>query len=661
MTNPVRILIVENNEKAAGELRSRLERLGYLVLGVAGSGEEAVSRTRELNPDLLLMNIKLKDVRDGIHTGRLIHADHKKPIIYITSSASQATIQRAGSAGSFGYLFPAMDDRQLYATIETAVSRNTLEIKLESSRHWLNSILNSVGDGVIALDTDGRIQFINFVAQQLTGWTQADASNKWIYDVCQFIDEKTHAVIDLARFGYEADTPYHLSRKTALLVSTEPKSIPVDLNLSLVKTREGEIKGIVMAFRDISEHRNDLRKIGLQAHRAGILESSASKLSSILDAKMALEAISEIVNHALHSSATAAVLYSDFDTLPEVAFLSAGKTDAYDAVKVNNISLSRETVEGLVSEAAPVLVVSTPEEIGVHPGLASLIPGSTKSLILGGMFRQEQLIGAVVSFDPDHLRPHDEAEIQMLSGLLNQGATALTNALLFRQIKMGRERHRRVAKSLVDIQEKERRRIARELHDHLGQLLTGLQFMLESAKTRPYDAFKPAIDDIQKAVREIIEQVREMSLNLRPGMLDDVGLTPTLRWHFDRYEKQTGVHVAYTFDGISESLPQELETAAYRILQEALTNVARYANVKAVDVTLAIREESLWVEVADKGPGFDLSRITEKPSSGLGGMRERAELAGGYLLVYSTPSQGTQIIAVLPIGEERLERRKNVR
>jgi signal transduction histidine kinase len=144
-------------------------------------------------------------------------------------------------------------------------------------------------------------------------------------------------------------------------------------------------------------------------------------------------------------------------------------------------------------------------------------------------------------------------------------------------------------------------------------------------------------------------------------MLDDVGLVPTLRWHFDRYEKQTGVHVAYTLDGISESLPQELETAAYRILQEALTNVARYANVKAVDVTLAIRDESLWVEVADKGPGFDLSRITEKPSSGLGGMRERAELAGGYLLVYSTPSQGTQIIAVLPIGETRLERRKNVR
>ena len=152
-----------------------------------------------------------------------------------------------------------------------------------------------------------------------------------------------------------------------------------------------------------------------------------------------------------------------------------------------------------------------------------------------------------------------------------------------------------------------------------------------------------------------------MSLNLRPSMLDDLGLVPTLKWHFERFTRQMGINIEFHCDEVLSRFPADIETTAYRIIQEALTNVARHARVKTVFVGLAIQQDTLWVEVVDKGRGFDAATVLEKPSSGLGGMRERAELAGGYLLIRSVLEQGTQVIAALPIRENRLERRKNVR
>lgn len=252
-------------------------------------------------------------------------------------------------------------------------------------------------------------------------------------------------------------------------------------------------------------------------------------------------------------------------------------------------------------------------------------------------------------------------EIALLKGLADQASSAIENAELFEQVRAGRERQRKLAKSLVDVQETERRRIARELHDHLGQSLTGLQFMLETAKNQATGGQRTGLENIQDAVTEIIREVREMSLNLRPSMLDDMGLVPTLLWHIDRYTSQTGIHVNFQYDEFPRRVPLEIETAVYRIVQEALTNAARYAQVKEVFVGLVVQEDTLWVEVLDNGKGFDTSTELDKPSAGLSGMRERASLLGGYLLVESFINQGTQIVAALPLTDRPLERRKHER
>jgi len=185
-----------------------------------------------------------------------------------------------------------------------------------------------------------------------------------------------------------------------------------------------------------------------------------------------------------------------------------------------------------------------------------------------------------------------------------------------------------------------------------------LQFMLESTKQQASGTQRSNLEEIQGSVSDIIRQVREMSLNLRPSMLDDMGLIPTLLWHFDRYTSQTGIRVNFHRNEIPERVPLEIETAAYRIIQEALTNVARHAHVGEVLVGLVVQEKTLWVEVLDKGKGFGVSAELERPSSGLSGMRERASLLGGYLVVESFMNQGTQIVAALPLTAQPLERRK---
>jgi signal transduction histidine kinase len=144
-------------------------------------------------------------------------------------------------------------------------------------------------------------------------------------------------------------------------------------------------------------------------------------------------------------------------------------------------------------------------------------------------------------------------------------------------------------------------------------------------------------------------------------MLDDLGLRPTLVWHVERYTRQTGISVLLQCDDLPNRFSTEIETTAYRIVQEALTNVARYAGVKEVHVDVRVDDDKMWVEIVDKGNGFDFEAIRQKPSSGLGGMRERVDLVGGKLLIRSYVGQGTQIVASLPLADRPVERRKRRR
>lgn len=248
-------------------------------------------------------------------------------------------------------------------------------------------------------------------------------------------------------------------------------------------------------------------------------------------------------------------------------------------------------------------------------------------------------------------RAHDELERRVMERTAELSAT---NSQLKEQIaerRRAEEELRRLSHRLVEVQESERRNIARELHDEIGQLLTGLKLVIEMVSRLPAEELVEHCHKAQVLVNELMGHVRDLSLDLRPAMLDDLGLLHALLWHFERYKSQTGVAVTLTHTGIeNQRLTPEIETAAYRIVQEALTNAARHAGVTKIRVNAYADAESLNLQIADDGKGFDVqASLAAGQSSGLAGMRERAQLLGGLLMIDSAIGKGTVINATLPL------------
>jgi len=217
--------------------------------------------------------------------------------------------------------------------------------------------------------------------------------------------------------------------------------------------------------------------------------------------------------------------------------------------------------------------------------------------------------------------------------------------------KQDQDALRSLSRRLVEVQEIERRGIARELHDHIGQELTGLKLALEMVSRLPPQQVKASLSEAQDSINELVARVQDLSLDLRPAMLDDLGLVPALLWHFERFTSQTGVRVAFKHRGIQRRFAPEIETAVYRIVQEGLTNVARHAGVVETTARLLLNRGVLGVYIEDEGIGFDTdAAFARGTSSGLTGMQERATLLGGHFEIISAPGAGTLLVAKFPIS-----------
>jgi signal transduction histidine kinase len=207
-----------------------------------------------------------------------------------------------------------------------------------------------------------------------------------------------------------------------------------------------------------------------------------------------------------------------------------------------------------------------------------------------------------------------------------------------------------LSRKLVEVQESERRNIARELHDEVGQILTALKVTLGTASEVRDGSSERKIIQAQQLCQRLIVTIRELSLKLRPQMLDDLGLLPALLWHFQQFQEQTRIKVDFKHSGLDGRFSQEIETAVYRIVQEALTNVVRHAGVNDVTVRIWSSEATLGVQIEDRGKGFNaIVMMSSGMANGLTGMRERVLLLGGQFIVESSYQKGTRLTAELPI------------
>ena len=231
-------------------------------------------------------------------------------------------------------------------------------------------------------------------------------------------------------------------------------------------------------------------------------------------------------------------------------------------------------------------------------------------------------------------------------------------------LRESRRRLSHLSYRLVETQEQERHRIARELHDEIGQTITALTISLNGISQNTLDStLSKKIENLKGLARDLIDQVNALSSDLRPRVLDDLGLIPGLISLINRLTSQTGMEVDFVHGPLEQKqIAPEIEITAYRIIQEALTNVVRHAHVKLAVVRIQIDDDTLWIQVQDEGKGFDYSTAIKSTNSmGLLSMQERAELVGGAFTIQTAHNEGTNITCRLPLGEKYIERRKNAR
>jgi PAS domain S-box-containing protein len=269
----IQILVVEDEYILAINLQESLESLGYTVLGIADSAAEAIEKATELRPNLILMDIRLRGEMDGIQASEQIWRNLQIPVIYLTGHSDKSTVERATLTSPFGYILKPIKEQELYVAIQTALNRYDRE-------QFLSSVLRGMGDGVIVVDPELRVKYLNQAGEALTGWRWDEAKGQMLTDVFRLVDEQTQIPAPNPIIAaLQQETTIYLGSKI-LLITRDGTTIPVADSATPLRDNSGIITGAVLVFRDdtqrqLTEERN------LVTERAQQLEIQVAELQRL--------------------------------------------------------------------------------------------------------------------------------------------------------------------------------------------------------------------------------------------------------------------------------------------------------------------------------------------------------------------------------------------
>lgn len=482
--------------------------------------------------------------------------------------------------------------------------RRAAEEALRESEETTRALLNAPTESALLLDTEGNILSLNDPA--------AEAFGKKIDDL-------------LGSSAFEHFGPEVMERRGSYHKKVVQSGIPIryederkgrcmDTNVYPVFDSKGHVVRVAIFSRDITEQKRAERALKFA-------QEELSRYSKDLE-RQVNERTKEI---SIILENTPAVVYvknreyeyemvnSRFEELFGIRNREIrGKTD-YDIFPNEVADQFRSNDSKVLSEGRSYQAEEqVPQDDGVHIYLSAKFP----------------LYG-------------DEGRIHSLCGI----STDITT------IKRAQDQLRRLSSRIMESQEKERTAIARELHDELGQMLTALR--MDSVWLREHlkgDEVKERARAMCGLIDKTIDEIRGMATRLRPGVLDDLGLIEALEWYTIEFEKRAGIACIYNNHRDMPPIKDTLATAAYRIAQEALTNVARHSFANNVEVTLQAEGQELKLLVVDNGGGFNTKKISESDCLGIAGMKERATLVGGELDIQSAPGMGTQVLFRAPLN-----------
>jgi PAS domain S-box-containing protein len=532
--------------------------------------------------------------------------------------------------------------RHLWVVRDVSEQRRAEESLRRSERRAV-TILESITDAFFAVDRDWRIIYVNPQAGPLLGKAPADLLGANVWEefpeaLDAFFEHRCRRAVN-DRVAISFEEYYPPPRGKWFNVHAYPSA-----------------DGLSIYFSDVTERKRAEGALQRYADRLAMLHATDRAIlaagSPVQIAEAALERLRRIVPMWQGS-----IIIFDHQTHEELVFAATGAiSERFPAgARLPLEECWAPDQEALREERAFVVddvgLTDAPE--GVLINLAAL---GVRSYARVPLTTEGQLLGSLNLYS-DQPSAFNREHVEVAREVADSLAIAIKQAELFEDVRTGRERLTDLSRRLLWAEEAERRRIAGELHDEIGQALSALKLNFRAIKSDTGSAISAGrIDDCITLVERTIEQVRGLALDLRPALLDDLGLVPALRSHVAGMARRSDIDVSFDADDQIERHDPDIETACYRIAQEALANVARHSGASTVMVALEQSGQTLRLVVADDGTGFDVTAATTRAAAGaslgLLGMRERASLVGGHVAIISGPGSGTEVRATLPMRPE---------
>lgn len=567
----------------------------------------------------------------------------------IESGYEVAVLTKAGETRWLQYSGARIDYQGEPAVLGTAIditARKQIEQALQESEARFRTLAH-VSPASITVHVDDRVVYANPAALRLTGIDEAGlkAVDLWSLLHPNSVETMQRAYALMSRGESVSDLKLQVRVKDDVTKWLDVNWSPFELNgKSAWVITAYDITALVEAEQALRSHTRRLEVLS-EIDRLGLLAGTRQEVAA-----QALDRIRGLVPCDRASIAEVDAVHKSYLVLAvspsEAVAVQSGRRFKLEQWKAVHENMARGVHYVADLDTLPSLT----------PLQAEIRAEGLRSYISIPLAAQDRLVGVLNlgSFQPGAF----DAQVQGAAlEVARRLALVMYNAQLFNELEASHQRLAELSQRLVSVQEAERRYIARELHDEVGQTLTALGIHLGIA-ARHGSRDRPArLAEAQRLVEELAERVRRMSLDLRPPMLDDLGLLPTLLWYFDWIAQQYRLHVVFEHQGIERRFDPDKETTIYRVVQEALTNVARHAQVRTASVRLWADQTTISVQIEDKGVGFDPESVLAlERSIGLRGMRERVRLLGGQLAVEAQPGSGACLTALLPLQAARRHR-----
>ncbi len=410
----------------------------------------------------------------------------------------------------------------------------------------------------------------------------------------------------------------------------------------------------------ITEQADALKR---QTREKDILLKVSGALSKTMDLDEVSKVASRVVGSALGVEQCAVTLATqDGNQLEIKGLFSKEQTDAHKLIRTKFLGGDIPAMTKAIKKGKPFVINDTSDIPSKGKTREYFLKVGIKSVLGAGMFFGKKLVGILSITSIKKQRTFSQEETKLVQTMANQIAVAIENARLLQVIKKHTRDLKELSSQLMKVQENERKRIAQELHDEVGQMLQSMKMNLDrikrnlSSKPQKLEGIEDWLLDTEKLLGQTIDDIRTLTFDLRPSMLDDFGLIPTLKWYIENYNRRSNIKVSLKAKDPKYRFPAEVEITLYRIIQEALTNVSKHAQATEASVSISLRNCTAILSVRDNGVGFDTSKFLSAPRGmGLLNTKERVNLLGGSFEIISRPRKGTRVNINIPFSEVKHE------